>query len=139
MITILLIFIALMWIWSYVKFRRKMKYFTMMAAYLQSVVSSNPSLYNRLRFSSALIETQQYKEAYNIYTQLLKEGMNIPNKEQILLNIEFCKNPVPGVSSPKNFNFSWWHNFVLVRLGKRRYNFLTEEDYLKTNSILRNI
>lgn len=126
-----------MWVWSYVKFRRKMKYFTMMAAYLENEVKTDPSPSNKLRFASALIQTQQYKDAYNIYTKLLQDYSYLPNKEGIQQNIEFCKNPVPGTSSPKNFNFSWWHNFLLVRLGKCRYNFLTEEDYLKTNSIMR--
>ena len=134
-----IIFLILLglWIWSYVKFKRKMKYFTVMTDYLQKVVDNDPNPENALRLSGALIEIQHYKDAFFILDGLIRQYPYHQNIEQMKINLEFCKNPVPGTHQPKNFNHSWWHNFLLVRLGRRRYNFLSEEDYLRTNSIMR--
>ena len=137
MITIIVLIILGFWIWSYVKFKRKMKYFSVMASYLKNVVDSNPTPENELRLSGALIELQRYKDAHAIMEKVIRQCPNHYNMEHIKLNMEFCENPIPGVNELKNFNRSWWHNFLLVRLGKRRYIFLSEEDYLRTNSIIR--
>ena len=137
MTKIIILILLGLWIWSYVKFKRKMKYYTVMTTYLQKVVDNDPSPENALRLSGALIEIQHYKDAYSILERLLLLCPYHPNTEQMKINLEFCKNPVPGTHQPKNFNHSWCHNFLLVRLGKRRYNFLSEEDYLRTNSIMR--
>lgn len=90
-----------------------------------------------LRLSSAYIEIQHYKDAYEIYETLMKT--DLPNIDKCILkaNMDFCNNPVPGCRGLKNHEASFWHNFILVRLGKRHFNFLTEEDFLQTNSIMR--
>lgn len=137
MAIIVIIIILALWAWSYFKFKQKMQYFSVMSLYLQKVVDDNPSPDNWMRLSYALCEIQRYRDAYGILQKLISDYPLHPNKEQMRLNLEFCKNPVPGINNPKNFNQSWWHNFLLVRFGKRRYNFLTEEDYLRTNSIMR--
>lgn len=62
-----------------------------------------------------------------------------PNRDKILMNMDFCKHPVPGVNHLKNFNHSYWHKFILTRFGRRRFNFLTEDDVLETNAVLRNL
>ena len=136
---ILIIVLAVMWLWSYIKFRRKMKYFSVMVGYLIRQVEIMPRPDVKLRLACALTEIQKYKDAYDIYSELLSTGNYIPNRDQAKVNMEFCSSPIPGINSPKNLRWSWWHNFVLFRLGRRRYNFLTEEDYLATNSILRNM
>lgn len=59
------------------------------------------------------------------------------NPEDVRGNMKFCMNPVPGVKGLKNFNHSFTHNFILVRLGGRRMNFLCEDDFLQLNNILR--
>ena len=137
MTIIIIVVILVMWIWSFIKFKRKMKYFSVMNAYLQEVVQSSPTPENFMRLAGSFIEIQHYKDAYDIIDGLLSKCKFHPNMEQLRITQEFCKNPVPGTNKPKNFNQSWLHNFLLVRLGKRRYNFLTADDYLKTNSIMR--
>ncbi len=136
---LLIIILAVIWIWSYMKFKRKMRYFSVMTASLKSQVSSLPTPDLKLRLASALTEIQHYKDAYDIYSELLSSGSFFPNRVEVKENMAFCKSPVPGINAPKNIKFGWWHNFILIRLGRRRYNFLTEEDYLKTNSIIRNM
>lgn len=127
------------WLYNYIKFRRMNNYYKVMVDYLAMELRNSPSRDKMLRLSSALIHVQHYRDAYEILTQLSNEYMSAEEKQKISANIGFCKNPVPGLSQPKNLSHSYWHNFLLVRLGKRRYDFLTEQDYLRTNSIQRNV
>ena len=136
LITILII---AFWIYNYFKFRRMNSYYKVMVGYLAMEVRNASSRDLMLRLSSALIHIQHYRDAYEILVNQ-SNGYISPDEEQkIRANMEFCKNPVPGLSEAKNLNHSYWHNFLLVRLGKRRYDFLTEQDYLMTNSIQRNV
>lgn len=137
--TIIIILIVFVWLLSFVKFKRKMKYFSVMVAYLQSIVRDEPSPDNLMRLSSALCKIQHYKDASAILERLIDDCRDNSTRERLRTNLEFCKNPVPGTHQPKNFNQSWWHNFILARLGKRRHNFLTEDDFLQTNAIMRNM
>lgn len=114
-------------------------YYKVMVGYLEADLRNSPSRDKMFRLSSALIHIQQYRDAYDILVQISNEIKSADEEEKIKANIEFCKNPVPGLSQPKNLYHSYWHNFLLVRLGKRRYEFLTEQDYLRTNSIQRNL
>lgn len=136
--TLILFLIIVYWLYSYVKFRRMNSYYKLMVDYLTMEVKRFPNRDNLLRLSSALIHIQQYRDAYEILVQLDNEGVNSDEGQKIRANIEFCKSPVPGICNPKNLNHSYWHNFLLVRLGNIRYNFITDEDYLITNSIQRN-
>lgn len=130
--------LLIMWILSYYRFKRKMSYMKVVVKCLLEKVNSNPSNYQlQLRLASALSEIQQYKDAYDIYNHILSQESFVPDIEKIKINMEFCKNPIPG-SGLKNHNDSWLHNFLLVRLGKRRAIFLTDEDFLQANSVLRN-
>ena len=137
--TIIIVIIVFIWLLSFVKFKRKMKYFTVMVAYLQDVVRSEPSFDNLMRLSSALCKVQRYKDASAILERLIDDCRDNSTLERLRTNLEFCNNPVPGTHQPKNFNQSWLHNFILVRLGKRRHNFLTEDNFLQTNAIMRNL
>ena len=138
--TIIFILLFVVWCYSFYKFKKRMKYFTIMTSILIEQVRLNPNYMNRLRLSSALIEIQRYKDAYNILLEV-QRGPTIGgiNPDYLKMNIAFCENPIPSVNTPTNFNQSYWHNFILVRLGKRRCSFLMEDDYLLTNSILRNM
>lgn len=136
---LIVILIIVFWLYNYIKFRRMNNYYKVMVGYLEADLRNSPSRDKMLRLSSALIHIQQYRDAYDILVQVSNEIKSTDEEEKIKANIEFCKNPLPGLSQPKNLNHSYWHNFLLVRLGKRRYEFLTEQDYLRTNSIQRNL
>jgi hypothetical protein len=91
--------------------------------------------------SSALIQLQRYEDAHSIlintyFKNLLVNVSAEDVSDKIRKNISFCKNPVPGVNYLKNYDQSYWHNFMLKRFGKARYNFLTEEDIVKTEAIM---
>ena len=90
-----------------------------------------------VRLACAYQEIQHYKTAYVLYDQALHMQLIYANPEDVRGNMKFCMNPVPGVNGLKNFNHSFWHNFILVRLGGRRMNFLCEDDFLQVNNILR--
>ena len=135
---IILVILIIMWIYSYYKFKQKMSYFKVVVQCLLEKVNASPNDYQlQLRLASALSEIQQYKDAYDIYNNILKQFTFVPDRDTIMVNMEFCKCPIPG-SSLKNHNNSWLHNFLLVRLGRRRANFLIDEDLLSANSRLRN-
>lgn len=131
------IVLLLIWGYSYFRFRQKMSYFSVMHDYLSTIAKDNPTRENMLRLSGACIMIQHYKDALELYQKILSEYPTPIDKDKIDANIAFCNNPVPGVHKPKNFNKSWWHNFVLVRLGKKRYSFLTQEDYTATEALIR--
>lgn len=99
--------------------------------------NTTPSVEILLRLSSAFIEIQHYKDACEILEDVAAEYPNHFQMDKIAANIKFCKNPCPGVKTLKNFNESWLHNFVLVRLGNRRFNFLSDDDLLEVNSLIR--
>lgn len=136
---LIVILVIVFWLYNFIKFRRMNSYYKVMAGYLALDLQNSPSRDKMLRLSSALIHTQQYQDAYDILVQVCNNFKSADEEQKIKANIEFCKNPVPGLSQLKNLNHSYWHNFLLVRLGKRRNDFLTEQDYLRTNSILRNL
>ena len=133
------ILIVAFWIYNYFKFRRMNSYYKVMVSYLIMEVQNAPSRDLMLRLSSALIHIQHYRDAYEILIKLSNGCASLDEEQKIRANMEFCKNPVTGLSEAKNLNHSYWHNFLLVRLGKRRYDFLTEQDYLMTNSIQRKV
>ena len=134
---IIIAIIIFLFVKSYVKFKRKMKYFGVVAAYLHDKANTTPSVEILLRLSSAFIEIQHYKDACEILEDVAAEYPNHFQMDKIAANIKFCKKPCPGVKTLKNFNESWLHNFVLVRLGNRRFNFLSDDDLLEVNSLIR--
>ena len=136
---IILAILFFLWLFSYIKFKKQMKYFNVMASSLliMSKEDSNPQVL--LRYASALMMIQHYKDAYEVFDNVVKIQGYPFDLDRIQMNMEFCKSPVPGAKGPKNYNSSWLHNFILRRLGKRRYLFLTEEDHLRTNSIMRHL
>lgn len=137
MVYILLFIILAVFIRSYLRFRGKMKYFTAMTYLLQQQLLLNSTPEVLLSLSSALIEIQKYKDAWTVYNQLLKNGYSGNFRNHIQQNMEFCKHPIPGINVQKNFNGSYWMNFLLIRLGNRRYSFLTEQDHLMTQAFFR--
>lgn len=142
MIYLIILLAFIIWLYNYVRFCRDYKYFQVMVNYLNDKIkhSQDADAYTSLlSLSSALMKIQHYDDAYNILHLVLLKYPNTPDKDKILMNMDFCKNPIPCVHKLKNYNHSYWHKFVLTRLGKKRYYFITEQDLLKTNSILRNM
>lgn len=80
-----------------------------------------------MKLSSALIHIQQYASAYELLNEILNYAPYIVKDKNILLtNIEFCKNPTPTLHGPKNLNHSYWHHFILNWLGKKDMNYSQE-------------
>ena len=137
MVVLLALIILLVWGYSYFRFRQKMSFFSMMHDYLYTATKENPTQDMLLRLSGACIMIQHYKDAYEIYEEVLSKYPHHPDTDKIEINKAFCMSPVPGAHGPKNYNKSWRHNFVLVRLGRQRYNFLTQEDFNATEALMR--
>lgn len=138
MAKLLIIFLVAYWGYNYWKFRRDYRYYTIMAELLKQDIREKPDYVKKMKLSSALIHIQQYASAYELLNEILNYAPYIVKDKNILLtNIEFCKNSTPTLHGPKNLNHSYWHHFILNWLGKKRYELLTGDEYLKTNSILR--
>lgn len=140
MSVIITLVIIVVWGYSYWKFRQRYSYFKTMVQYLEIKLQNAGDIekgWVMVRLACAYQEIQHYKTAYNLYEKALQLPLINVQFEHVHGNMRFCMNPVPGVKGLKNFNCSYWHNFVLVRLGGRRMNFLWEDDFLQVNNMLR--
>lgn len=137
--TILIIVLVILWVRSYIKFHKRQSYFNSVVECLLN----NPRAKNlpnyQLRLGSAYMEAQCYRSAYECFDRYKHSSEYVPSlmAETVEANMAFCKNPIPWMHDPKDLTGSWWHNFLLVRFGKRRRSMLTEEDLLMTNSWIR--
>ena len=136
---LILFILFCMWIWSYVSFRRKHSVNMIALDVMKARRPEGIDPTYECRLGSAYMEAQQYADAYRCFQSYLSKYGNLPGStaDAVRANIEFCKHPVPGCNGPKNLNGSWWHNFLLVRLGGRRCNMMTQEDGLAINAFLR--
>ena len=140
MLAIIIIVLVVIWIYSYIRFRQRNSYFTNMVKYLEHELENSNDIekgWVMVRLACAYQEIQHYKTAYGLYEKALRMQLININPEDVRGNMKFCMNPVPGVKGLKNFNHSFTHNFILVRLGGRRMNFLCEDDFLQLNNIIR--
>lgn len=134
--SIAVIIVFIYWLWCYYSFRQEYRYYKIVLFVTAEDAKKDPSPKNRLEYASALMLCQHYSDALNIFEELDAEGLS-NNYDFIPLNITFCKKPHPLMSRPKNLNGSYWHNFILVRLGSRRQVYITEETQLKVNAVIR--
>lgn len=136
----IIIILAVMWLFSYVKFRKRWKMDRMMCEFTRQLYnedSSNPM--TAIEYGSSLMQSQQYKSALDVF-EGVKRRVAMANTLYPFLdaNIEFCKKPLPWSSGAKDHRGgSWWHNFQLVRFGGRRQVAISEKTGLAFNSMLR--
>ena len=129
-----------MWLFSYVKFRKRYKVDKMMCEFTHhryEADSSNPM--TAIEYGSALMQCQQYKSASEIFEGVKRRVANVSAFYPFLdANIAFCNKPVPWSSGAKDYQGgSWWHNFQLVRFGGRRQVAISQDTGLAFNSMLR--
>ena len=129
-----------MWLWSYVKFRKRYKMDRMMCEFTRlryNEDSSNPM--TAIEYGSALMQAQQYKSALEVFYCVKRRVAMASTMYPFLdANIEFCKKPLPWSSGAKDQKGgSWWHNFQLVRFGGRRQVSIYEQPGLAFNSMRR--
>lgn len=136
--TLIIIAVVLFWGYNYYRFHDKYTYFKLMAGYLQALSEQSSDYKIKLRLSSALIQIQHYKDAYELLKEVKDMDIIVSEGNMINLNMDFCQHPLPGVNTLKNYHHDYWHHFFLFRFGRSRFNFLTDEDYLPTNSLRRN-
>lgn len=129
-----------MWLFSYVKFRKRWKINRMMCEFTRQLYnedSSNPM--TAIEYGSALMQAQQYNRALEVFEGVKRRVVNASTFYPFLdVNIEFCKKPLPWSNGAKDHRGgSWWHNFQLVRFGGRRQVAISEQTGLAFNSMLR--
>ena len=139
MLKITFVILFVLWIYSYVRFRKRYSYFMNMVQYLEYKLNHAEDIekgWVMVRLACAHQEVQHYKTAYTLYEQALQLRLVNVDSRHIYGNMKFCMNPVPDISRLQDFHCSYWHHFILLRLGGRRMNFLTDDDFLQLNHFL---
>lgn len=134
------IILAVMWLFSYVKFRKRYKMDRMMCEFTHQLYNEDSgNLMTAIEYGSALMQAQQYKSALAVFEGIKRRVAMASTLYPFMdANIEFCKKPLPWSSGAKNYKGgSWWHNFQLVRFGGRRQVAISEQTGLAFNSMLR--
>ena len=136
----ILIILAVMWLFSYIKFRKKYKMDKMMCDFTRHLYEDNPGNQNAaIEYGCALMLCQQYNSALRMFEVVKHRISNATVIYPFLdANIEFCRKPLPWSNGAIDYQSgSWWHNFQLVRFGGRRQVAISEQTGLAFNSMLR--
>lgn len=127
----------LFWLYHYWHFTGKRKYIKKLVVVAEHLYDRQPCEQNALELASAYMQAQRYADAYSTFQDVLKKMPGTINKTDIVMNMEFCKKPLPWSSSLKNHNMGYLHNFMLVYLGGRRKVMISQETIFKTDDYLR--
>ena len=135
---IIIAFAAVMWVWSFTKFKKRYKLDSEFLDFLSQRFVLEPGPESQVEYASGLMICQKYNQALALFEDLKERGYS---RIYTFLddNIAFCKKPHPWSAEGKDFNGSWRHNFLLVRLGKRRQIYITPGSQLEFNSFKRAI
>jgi hypothetical protein len=132
---IILIVLAVYWMWCYIKFKRDYKRDCVLLEMLKMNYEAGPSTKTKCELASGYMLCQKYAMASKLFYELKNEGAKLDYLDE---NIAFCAKPIPGVANgPKDLQSSYWHNFVLKRLGGRRMVDISSDTYLQANAMLR--
>ncbi len=143
---LLLVVLGIVFIYSYIKFKRQYKLSLMLVSFMENkclqVVNDIDAL---LSLCSVYTEAQLYKRAYDKYNEILKtpelkELLSRDKLDRIAINMRFCDAPLFWSSGAKDhFAFRYLHHFLLRRIGRQRFVFTREEDLLEFNSAIRRL
>ncbi|MBO7444852.1 MAG: hypothetical protein J6T86_00370 [Bacteroidales bacterium] len=127
LLTFLILVGTVVWVISYILFTRRFRFNVVIRDVVAETIDISAHDY-WMRMASALIITQRYKDAYACLNQQLNRGNSADELNMISKTMDFCVSPLPWRHKLQNHNGSYWHDFLLRRLGRARYNFLTERD-----------
>jgi len=131
-----LFFLFVFWLYHYWRFTGKRKYYKRMVIVAEHRHERLQSEQSALELASAYMQVQRYADAYIIFQDVLKKMPGTKNKNDIVMNMEFCKKPLPWSYSLKNHNMGYWHNFMLYRFGGRRKVMLSQDAYIATDNFI---
>lgn len=134
--TIVLILILALGAWSFIKFRKRYKMDKMLCEMLGYKFNEFKTPETQMEFACGLMLCQRYADALTLLQDMEQRGLE-RQFDFLRTNIAFCKKPLPWSSKIKNYNGSWWHNFLLVRFGGTRKVAISQESYLEANAMLR--
>ena len=90
---IIVIILVALWLWSYIKFRRKYKMDKLLCSMLEHKYRDKSDPMTESEFASALMLCQQYQSALVLFEDLKRKGLD---RQLSFLNenIKFCKKRV---------------------------------------------
>lgn len=124
----ILIAILVIWLWGYFRFIGKRRSYKKMEMVMEHRHARLHTRQSAIDLACAYMNTQRYADAYGLYSKALDESSL--QSTDIKGNMEFCKKPLPWSSGLKNHRMNYWHDFMLVRLGARRKNMMSEDAIL---------
>lgn len=143
---LVLTILFVLWLISFIKFKRAYKEYKLLVIFYKFRYENptSQSFIDKLdalrHYGNSLILAQHYSKAYDIYAEAMKlidsqpVLKNTSFGNEIRINYEFCRSPLPWIKQPMNYNSSWLHNFLLVRFGRRRYMGFSEDSLLEYES-----
>ena len=141
---IILVILGIVFIYSYIKFKRHYRLTLLFVAFMENKCRLQENDVDALlSLCSVYTEAQLYKKAYVKYKEILqspslKDQLSGEKLERIHENLRFCDAPLFWSSGARDhIVFKYLHHFFLRRIGRRRYIFTREEDALEFNSALR--
>ena len=124
----ILLAILVIWLIGYFRFTGKRRYFKKLEIVAEQRHAKLHTRQSAIDLACAYMNTQRYVDAYDLYSKALDD--NPLQSADIQGNMDFCKKPLPWSSGLKNHRMNYWHDFMLVRLGARRKNMMSEDAIL---------
>lgn len=90
-----LVLVFLFWLYSYWRFTGKRKFFRAIVVVTEGLHANNPTEKTYLELACAYMQAQRYVDAYKTFADVLNTYPNTMNKSDILMNMDFCKKPLP--------------------------------------------
>lgn len=137
---ILIIILLIIWLVSFIKFKSKMKYFKTATHILERRNNESGGVDTDLllRLSSAYIMSQKYRDAYNCLNKAMNSGgLSKDEMSKVIVNINFCEKPIFSYTAGGRNRNTYFHYFLLNRIGRKRFNFLIKEDFDETDFYFR--
>lgn len=129
--------LAVVWLVSYVKFRRRYRVEEQMCAFTREKHENERTPMSAVEYGCALMQCQQYRAAVRVLESVLASGAG-RQFPFLTDNIEFCRKPLPWSNGAFDYvGGSWWHWFLLKRFGGRRQVAISEGTALAFNSSMR--
>lgn len=133
---LILFLLFLFWLYNYWRFSGKRKYYKALVTVMERKFMLHHDEQTSLGLASAYMQAQRYADAYHLYADVLSQNPYSVNANEIKTNMDFCMKPLPWSKKLRNHNMGYWHNFMLVRFGRRRKIMIPQEAYIETDNYL---
>ena len=134
---LVLFLLFLFWLYNYWRFSGKRKYYKAMVSVMEHQFSIHQDEQTCIGLASAYMQAQRYSDAYILFNDVLTKNPYSLNADVIKTNMDFCMKPLPWSKKLRNHSMGYWHNFMLVRFGRRRKIMIPPNAYIETDNFIK--